>query len=230
MVNLVEYIKGEPQTTSDIIAKEFSMAHNELLKKMAVLAGEISPTKYDEMYTETTRTVKGREYKTFYVTRDGYMFLVMNISTKRAHEKKLAFIDAFNQMEHALLKSDENGKNSEWLKVRTQSKQVRLQQTDVIKEFVDYAVSQGSNNAKHYYKHYTNATYKALKLIQFKKPKLKDTLDMMELAQLMVAENIAKQSIRKHMAEGEHYKAVYGLVKVDLEAFAGTLFITTNQH
>ena len=66
----------------------------------------------------------------------------------------------------------------------------------------------------------TNATYKALGLIQHKKPKIRDTLDCMELSQLMVAENVAKQSIRKHMDEGEHYKTVFALVKQDLEDYA----------
>ena len=229
MVNLVEFVAGEPRTSSHLIGKEFGIAHKHVLQKIRDFMAEIPAVKFNEMYHQDTRRSRGREFDNFSINRDGYMFLVMNISTKRAHEKKLAFIEAFNQMERALLRSDENGKNSEWLKVRTQSKQVRLQQTDVIKEYVDYAISQGSKNAKHYYKHYTNATYKALKLIQFKKPKLKDTLDTMELAQLMVAENVAKQSIRKHIAEGEHYKAVYELVKRDLEAFAETLFITTKE-
>jgi Rha family phage regulatory protein len=228
MVNLVEFVEGEPRTSSHLMGQEFGIAHKNILQKIRDFMAEIPAVRFEEMYHPGTRKARGREFEHFSINRDGYMFLVMNISTKKAHEKKLAFIDAFNQMEMALLRSDENGKNSEWLKVRTQSKQVRLQQTDVIKEFVDYAISQGSKNAKHYYKHYTNATYKALKLIQFKKPKLKDTLDTMELAQLMVAENIAKQSIRKHIAEGEHYKSVYELVKRDLEAFAVTLFITTN--
>ena len=42
------------------------------------------------------------------------MFLVMNISTKKAHTKKLQFIRAFNEMEKALL----NHQNIEWNKTR----------------------------------------------------------------------------------------------------------------
>ena len=225
MVNLVEIVSGEPRTSSDLIGKEFGIAHNEILKKIAILIGEISPVRFDEMYSEDSRVVRGREFKIFNVNRDGYMFLVMNISTKKAHGKKLAFIDAFNEMERRLLAKSENSKDNEWVKVRTQSKQLRLQQTDVIKEFVDYATKQGSKSAKFYYKHVTNATYKALDLIQHKKPKIRDTLDCMELSQLMVAENIAKKSIRKHMENGEHYKVVFELVKQDLLDFGGSLML-----
>ena len=225
MVNLVEVIHGEPRTTSDLIGKEFSIQHNELLKKIDNLTGEISPMRFNEMYQEFEREVRGRQFKTYSISRDGYMFLVMNISTKKAHSKKLQFIDAFNEMEKALIKQFENSKDNEWLKVRTQSKQMRLQQTDVIKEFVEYAIGQGSKSAAKYYIHYTNATYRALHLIQHKKPKLKDTLDMLELSQLMVAENVAKKSIKKHMDAGEHYKTVFVLVKQDLESLADTLLI-----
>ena len=70
------------------------------------------------------------------------------------------------------------------------------------------------------------ATYKALQLIQHKQPKLKDTLDMMELAQLMVAENVAKKAIQKYMEQGEHYKTIFVLVKQDLEKLADTLLIS----
>ena len=34
MVNLVEVVKGELMASSDLIAKEFGIAHNEILKKL----------------------------------------------------------------------------------------------------------------------------------------------------------------------------------------------------
>jgi Rha family phage regulatory protein len=224
-MNLVETVKGEPRTTSDLIAKEFGISHKHLLVNIQNLMVELSAVRFEEMYVLFDREVRGRKFKTYSISRDGYMFLVMNISTKKAHAKKLAFIEAFYEMENALLKLAENSNDNEWLRVRTQSKQMRLQQTDVIKEFVDYATEQGSESAKFYYKHITSATYKALGLIQHKKPKLKDTLDCMELSQLMVAENVAKKSIRKHMLAGEHYKSVFILVKQDLESLANTLWL-----
>lgn len=229
MVNLIESVKGEPRTNSYLIGKEFGISHKHILEKLKILTAEISTVRFNEMYSEYNRIVRGREFKTISMNRDGYMFLIMNISTKKAHEKKLAFIDAFNAMEKTLLKLDENSHDNQWLKARSQSKAARLQQTDVIKEFVEYAINQGSKSAKFYYKHYTNVTYKALGLIQHKRPKLKDTLDLMELSQLMVAENVAKQSIRKHMNNGEHYKSVFLLVKQDLIAFGDSLMLENKQ-
>ncbi len=228
MVNLIEVKHGEPMTNSYILAKAFGIPHNDLLKKVRVLGGEIIPARFNQMYRSEFREVRGREYETYSMNRDGYMFLVMNISTKKAHTKKLEFIDAFNAMEKALLKLEFNSGDDGWKKQRLQSTAARLETTDVIKEFVEYATKQGSKSAKFYYKHYTNATYKALGLIQHKRPKLKDTLDMMELSQLMVAENVAKQSIRKHMASGEDYKSVFVLVKQDLITFGNSLMLGVN--
>jgi len=225
MVNLVSMINGEPRTSSDLVGKEFGIAHNEVLKKLGGFIGEISPVKFSEMFSESSRVVRGREFKTYLMNRDGYMFLVMNISTKKAHEKKLAFIDAFNALEKALLAEYKNKGDSEWVKCRSQSKQIRLAHTDVIKDFVEYATNQGSGNAKFYYKHITNATYSALQLVQHKKPKLRDTLDAMELSQLMVAENKAKQLLNKYMDEGEHYKAIFSLVKNDLEQLGKVILL-----
>jgi len=225
MVNLVSVIDGEPRTSSDLVGREFGIAHNEILKKLKGFTGEISPVRFNEMYHESSRVVRGREFKTYSMNRDGYMFLVMNISTKKAHEKKLSFIDAFNQLEKALLAEYKNKNDIDWIKCRTQSKQARFAQTDVIKEFVEYATSQGSKNAKFYYKHITNATYSALQLIQHKKPKLRDTLNAMELSQLMVAENKAKQLLKKYMNEGEHYKAIFSMIKNDLEELGRNILI-----
>ena len=228
MVELVSLVKGEPMASSELVSNRFGVAHSDMLKKISGFSLEISPVRFGAMFSESSRKVRGRDFKTYLMTRDGYMFLVMNISTKKAHQQKLDFIDAFNAMEKALLSIESNGKNNEWVRARLQSKETRLQCTDVIKDFVEYATAQGSNSAKFYYKHITNATYSALGLIQYKKPKIRDILDFMELSQLVIAENVAKRSIRKHMDNGEHYKTVFVLVKQDLVNFASTLFLTDN--
>ena len=105
MNNLVEMVNGEARTTSNLIGEEFGVAHKELLRKLDNLAVEISPMRFNKMYLKGTKEVRGRSYKNYSITRDGYMFLVMNISTKTANTKKLAFIDAFNEMEGHIIGS-----------------------------------------------------------------------------------------------------------------------------
>lgn len=105
MSDLVNMVDGEARTTSNLMGEEFGIAHNELLKKLKKLTGEISPVRFNAMYTEGTRENRGRSFKNYSINRDGYMFLVMNISTRAANSKKLAFIDAFNDMERHIVKS-----------------------------------------------------------------------------------------------------------------------------
>jgi len=224
MVELVKLLHGNVFSNSVDIAKSFGKIHRNVIRDIESLdcSEEFSLLNFEQ--SEYTNN-RGKTYKCYNITRDGFSFLCMGFTGKKSGQWKEKYINAFNQMESALLRLDANAQDNEWLKVRSQSKQLRLQQTDVIKEFVEYATNQGSKSAKFYYKHYTNATYKALGLIQHKRPKLKDTLDMMELSQLMVAENVAKQSIIKHMEAGEHYKSVFLLVKQDLLALSETLLI-----
>ena len=150
----------------------------------------------------------------------------MGFTGKKALKWKVDFIKAFNLMEKTLL----NKKSIEWNKQREQGKLARKSETDVIKNFVDYATIQGSKNANFYYKHLTSATYKALQLIQHKKPKIRETLDMLELNQLLLAENIAMKSLEENMKTGEHYKAIFVNVKNDIERFASTLFLPNQKQ
>jgi len=227
-MDLVEVKGSEILCDSSMIAKKFGFKHNHVMKVIENLIKDVASIKGNfkcPLVVKEVRHYRGRDYEAYMLSREFFSLLCMRFKGQKALEWQMKFNAAFYEMESALLKQSENSQDDIWLKVRTQSKQLRLQQTDVIKEFVEYATNQGSKSAKFYYKHYTNATYKALGLIQHKRPKLKDTLDLMELSQLMVAENVAKLSIRKHMEAGEHYKSVFLLVKQDLLALSETLLI-----
>lgn len=231
-MDIVEVRGSSVVCDSAVVAKRFGFKHNHVIKVIDKLILDINSIKGNPecplIYKEE-RHYRGTDYEAYIMSREFFSLLCMRFKGEKALEWQMKFNSAFYEMESALLKQSENKKDPQWLKVRSQSKALRLQQTDVIKDFVEYATNQGSKSAKFYYKHITNATYRALHLIQHKKPKLRDTLDTMELSQLMVAENVAKSSIRKHMNEGEHYKTVFTLVKQDLEALGSTLFLDKPQ-
>jgi len=228
MVNLVEIYEREITCDSQTVAKKFGYKHNELMRVINNLVSDLDELRGISnlpFFEEIEKEYRGTKFKAYVMSREFFSLLSMRFRGQKALEWQMKFNTAFYDMEKALLKASENSGDHEWLKVRTQSKQMRLQQTDVIKDFVAYATSQGSKSAKFYYKHITNATYKALGLIQHKRPKLKDTLDCMELSQLMVAENVAKKSLRKYMDANEDYKSIFLLVKQDLVALSETLMI-----
>ena len=90
---------------------------------------------------------------------------------------------------------------------------------------MDYATSQGSTSAKRYYGNITKMEYKALNFVQLGKPKLRETLDTLELYQLLMAEEICKRSIKKYMDQKLHYKEIYVLCKQDIEKYANVVLI-----
>ena len=221
-MQLVEIKSGVATTTSNLISEEFNIMHKHILEKIYSFKDEISAVKFNEMYKEFEHiNSRNRAYKSYRINRDGYMFLVMNISTKKANDKKLKFIEAFNLMEKTIL----NQQNNEWITTREQGKLIRKNETDVIQEFTNYAKEQGSQSAQFYYKHYTNATYKALQLLENKKPKTRETLDLLQLHQLLLAEDIVTKTIKKEMENKEHYKVIFEKCKIALENFANSLMI-----
>ena len=228
--NLVEVKNGKIMCSSLDISEEFEISHSHVLEKIRNLTIDVPTVKKEFKKTEFTNN-RNRKYPMFHITRRGYMSLIMNLDAKSKESKillmrkKELFIDAFEKMEELLLKLKNNQENLEWKKSREQGKSVRLELTDNIKEFVDYATGQGSKNAKMYYANITKMQYKSLGFIQQSKPKLRDTLDLMELHQLILAEDLCKRKIKEYVLEKLHYKEIYFLVKQDIEKFADSLYL-----
>ena len=229
-MDLIKVINGKVFCTSLDISKEFDIMHLHILEKIRNLTNDLPIVKSQFIESEFTNE-RNRKYPMYLMNRDGYMTLVMELNAKSKEsrillsEKKQMFIQAFNKMEDILLKQQNNKQNLEWNQSREQGKQIRLNLTDTIKEFVDYAFNQGSENAKRYYTSITKMEYKALGFIQQAKPNLRDTLDLMQLRQLILAEDLTKRSIEKYMKENLHYKEIYILVKQDIDNFAKTLLL-----
>lgn len=229
-MDLVEVKNGKVYCTSLSISEEFRITHSHVMEKIKKLTLDI-PTVKTQFEEGIFVNERNREYTLFHITRRGYMSLIMNLEAKSKESrillmmKKEMFIDAFEKMEQLLAKEYNNRNNLEWQKSREQGKEVRLELTDTIKNFVDYATSQGSQNSKRYYSNITKMEYKALGLIAEEKPKLRDTLNLLELHQLILAEDLVKRQIEKYMIEKLHYKEIYSLVKQDIEKFADSLNI-----
>ena len=229
MNNLVEVKRGKIYTTSLKFAEEFYLNHQHVLEKIRNLAVAY-PTVKKQFKEDVFTNKRNREYPFFWLDRDGYLTLIMNTSSrgesaKLLFEKKQLFIQAFNKMEQIILKQENNKNNVEWLTHREQGKTIRLELTDTIKDFVDYATKQGSKSAQRYYMNITKMEYKALNFVQLGKPKLRETLDTLELYQLLLAEDICKRSIKRSMEEGLHYKEIYIVAKQDVEKYANVVLI-----
>ncbi|MHA1910510.1 MAG: Rha family transcriptional regulator [Candidatus Kariarchaeaceae archaeon] len=215
-------------TTTRIIAKKFGKKHAYVVRALEKVIKDFSNLRVIANHPYFKKRIgeyRGVEFEYYELDRELFSLLVMRFKGKKAFEWQVKFNQAFYQMEETLIKMKNNQQNEMWLCQREQSKLIRHEETDVIKQFVEYATKQGSTKANFYYKHITNATYKCLGLIQYKRPKLRETLDVMETHQLILAEMTAKKSLLKYMENGENYKAIFVLVKQDLENFANSFLM-----
>lgn len=222
-MELVEVKNNKPFCDSSLVAKKFNIQHAKVVQAIKRLEKRLRVHDVNPKLEEFTKEYRGQAYTAYLMDRDFFMMLGMRFETKEAIIWQSKFIDAFNEMENKLLKAELNKHDSDFIQVRQKGKQSRLEETDVIKDFVDYATKQGSKNAKFYYKHITKATYQALELMVQKQPKLRDTLDIYQLSELLLAERVAKNSLKKYMELGRHYKDVYKCVADDLTTFGNSL-------
>ncbi|RMP28261.1 Rha family transcriptional regulator [Pseudomonas coronafaciens] len=101
----IEMVKGQPMTTSVDIASHFGKRHDNVIKAIRKLecGDDFHALHFEEMEIEVKVGMgKVRKDPAYRITRDGFAFLCMGFTGKEAARWKVAYINAFNQMEHAL--------------------------------------------------------------------------------------------------------------------------------
>jgi len=228
MGELIEIKKGELLVDSHLVARKFGMQHKDfkntadkVIEKLKNLRGDTIPPKY----YEETRHYRGTDYNVYLMSREFFSLVSMRLKSQKAFEWQVKFNQAFYDMESRLLKAQTNKTDEEWTSTRLIGKTARLEETDAIKEFVDYATKQGSSNANFYYANITKATYKALGLMAQKHPKLRDEMNIYQISELMLAERLAATKLREYMILKRDYKDIYSSVRDDLLIFADAIRI-----
>lgn len=227
-LNLVEVKKQEVFCDSHMVAKKFGQQHAKVVDRIKKVMLDIDGLSVNGVHPKVeieARVYRGQSYTSYLMNRDFFSFLMMRFRGKKATQFQLAFIAAFNLMENQLKIEKTNAADPKWIGHRKLLIEGRKKETDVIKIFVEYATSQGSKSAKFYYKHITNATYKALGLMVQRKPRLRDTMNLYEISELLLAERVAQSSLKKYMDLQRNYKDIYESVKDDLVIFANGLQI-----
>jgi len=224
---LVEIKRGEVVCDSQTVARKFNQKPariKKLIKDVIEDLGVHECTPYfNPKYVIEDREYRGQEYTAYLMNRDFFSLLVMRFKGKNAVAWQIKYIARFNAMELQLKLQKDNAADPKWIGHRKLLTDGRKKETDVIKEFVEYATFQGSKKANFYYKHITNATYRALGLMMQKKPKLRDTMNLYEISELLLAERVAQSSLKKYMELKRDYHDIYESVRDDLIAFANGL-------
>lgn len=231
MKNTLVHTKGnEVYTNSKIIADMLEIEHKDLLRtiKKVILRQEknsvlTSPLKFPQKFIESKFINKmGREYKMYELNEQAYLKLTMQLSGyEKAEIVQDQMIEAFSIMKQTLL----NHQNNSWLSKRESTKEIRKLETDTIKDFIDYAISQGSKSANMYYQNITKMTNKALELLmQTKDGKpLRDLATITELGFISIVDDRATLAIKDGMNRKLPYKEIYKYAKSQVESLVDAL-------
>ncbi len=106
---LVSVNNNRVVTTSLRIAEYFSKAHKDVLKAISNL--EITKDLQERnfslsFYTRELPNGGSKKEPMYYITRDGFTLLAMGFTGKKAMQFKIAYINAFNEMEEMLQKQE----------------------------------------------------------------------------------------------------------------------------
>lgn len=207
-MNELVYLKNEQALTDSLtVAEMFGKRHDHVLVKIAKILND-SPENSGQCFHKTRyKDASGKWNTKYLINRDGFTFLVMGFTGKKADEWKWKYIDAFNKMEKILTEKQTNV----WIETRQQGQLIRKSETDVLQKLVEYAREQGSGHADMLYMTYTKLANKMAGITT------RDSATNAQLNELSTMERIIAKVVLDEMAQGIHYKQIYKDCKKRME-------------
>ena len=188
-MNELVYLKNdEPVCSSLQVAEKFGKRHTHVIERIEKIIENDSTENSAQCFKASIyKDSTGKSNKMYVMNRDGFTFLVMGFTGKKANEWKWQYIKAFNQME----------------------KFIREKQT--IKNLVEYAKAQGSQHADKLYMTYSKLVNKMAGVSK------RDEATVMQLNNLSLMEHIILCVIDSGIVAGKHYKEIHQDCKKRLE-------------
>lgn len=103
MNNLVIMHDQQAVTTSLVLAEAFGKEHKNVIRAIESKIGELKIEPSSKMFLKGEYTSsQNKQQPMYYLNRDGFTFIAMGFTGKKADDFKLKYIDAFNQMEEQI--------------------------------------------------------------------------------------------------------------------------------
>jgi len=165
----------------------------------------------------------GRPEESFLLTERQFTLLVMLAkNTLESIDLKEKVVNEFFRMKTELMRIASNQTNEQWIEQRNSGKISRRHETDVIKEFIEYAKSQGGSKkgCDMYYSNISKMENKHLFMVEQKYKNLRDVLGVADLSTIQNADHIVSKALKHGMSEGMNYRDIYALCKDRVIMFA----------
>lgn len=208
-MNELVYLKNEEAMTDSLsVAEHFNKRHTHVLEKIEQIIREDSAKNSAQCFKKTYyKDASGKRNPKYLMNRDGFTFLVMGFTGKKANQWKWDYIHAFNSMEQIIREKS----TADWIETRKHGKLTRKAETDTIQRLVEYAKEQGSEHSEMLYMTYIKLANKMAGI------KNRDEATVHQLNILSMDESIILHIIDMGIITGKHYKEIYKECKSRLE-------------
>lgn len=211
---IITLTKNELRTDSRLLASLLDHRHRNIFQNVTRYTTELSVLGLLTFEEEAVKEqdARGVKYQKYAMLNEDQCYFILTLMRNNATvvKSKLALVKAFRDARNQLVKRD---------MARIEGKQVRITETDSIKQLVTYASGQGSKNAEMYYANITKMTNSLLGIDTGQR----ETLDVKQLKQVAMLDLIADVAIRDGIQQGLHYKDIYKLVKLRAGSVLGAL-------
>ncbi|OFW61759.1 MAG: hypothetical protein A2Z35_05875 [Actinobacteria bacterium RBG_19FT_COMBO_36_27] len=230
MNNLLTVKKDEIYVATDILASELKRPHQVIIKLIKVYENELKKLGILSFENQLKSGKRGQPKNIYYLNEEQYLFLIMNMRTK-SNEKdlvlnlKMKISKQFVKMRKWILEQKTQKANAEYIATRGMSKIGRKQETDIIKEFIDYAKKQGSQSAEKYYMIISKMENSAFFILKEKFKNVREVLSITQLSKIIVADMIVKTAIIEGMEKEMYYKDIFQLAKKKVVEMANSVGI-----
>lgn len=220
MNNLVEIRKNsELVTTTEVIAKRTNVQHKNVIEQVREYKTDLEEFGIIAFETRKNRSGKPTEFCVLNESQTYYLLTLMRNNEVVIKFKK-ELVKEFMRMRKSLIQIHVQHQNKEWQQARLDGKAIRKETTDAIKDFVEYAVKQGSTNAVRYYSNISTMENKALFILEQKFDNIREVLNNHQLSTIKTADRIVYEALQEGMERSMNYKDIYKMAKERVESLA----------
>lgn len=235
MSSVVKVINGEPLVGSWSLSLGFKVEHRAIKRLIEVYKSEFETIGVITTALQKPASKKGgRPVEEFLLNETQAIFLATLLTNNKEVRKfKLFLSQEFMRQRKVLMMLATQRHNAEWLSKREQGKIERKIETDTIKIFKEYAISQGSKHANTYYMSISKMQNKALfnlEFLEMRFPNIRDIVNGFGLSALQMSDHIVDQALKEGMSDKLNYKEIYLLAKQRVVNFAESLGKTPLHH
>ena len=207
--SIVSVIDGEAFVTTAVMAEVFGRPHRFVVRSLNNLIENTSINACSTARISYTDS-RGRMQNCYQLSERDAFVLMPFIGGTRSMKGQARLVDAFMLVRKMLGEVHRQHSDPDRQRARIEGKNNRRAETDVIARFVQYAISQGSRGAKHYYLQITKVVNCALFFMDdSNKKSLRDRLTQHQLESLSMAEKIIERALQEGIAKKLPYKEIY---------------------